>query len=207
MSAGPPTELVLFVCTGNQCRSPLAEAMLRRQLGRAGCELEVRSAGTLGSGTPPPDEMAEVAAERGVDIAGRPSRPLDATELRAAALVVGMGRQHVVDVVEAAPEAWAHTFTFSELLRRAEGTGPRNDGESVGEWTARLGEGRQRADVLAAPSAEDVPDPMGRPMREYRRVADQIDAMTGRLAGLLCGTDPPPAAPPDPKPGRWLRRR
>lgn len=62
---------VLFVCLGNICRSPLAEAALRREAERLGLDLEVDSAGTgewhVGQ---PPDERAQAVARRnGVDIA------------------------------------------------------------------------------------------------------------------------------------------
>lgn len=184
--SGTGPELVVFVCTGNQCRSPVAEALLRRRLEPGGCAVEVRSAGLLGSGAPPPEEMVRAAAALGLDIAGRPSRPLGAAELSAASLVVGMARQHVVDVVTLAPDAWERTFTFSDLLQRADGMGGRGPDETVAAWAGRLSEGRRRQDVLAAPGGDDVADPMGRSERHHRRVADQLDAMTGRLAELIC---------------------
>ena len=188
--SGARPELVLFVCTGNQCRSPLAEALLRRHLEGPGPDappVEVRSAGTLGCGVPPPEATARAAAAIGLDIAGRPSRPLDAEELNSAALVVAMAREHVVEVVTRAPEAWERTFTFSDLLRRAGEAGGRRPDETVVGWAGRLSHGRRRQDVLAAPYSDDVPDPMGRSERHHRRVAEQLDAMTGRLAGLLRG--------------------
>lgn len=65
---------VLFVCLGNICRSPLAEAVFRQLVVEAGLESRFRidSAGTSGyhDGDPPDARTAQVAARRGVDVAG-----------------------------------------------------------------------------------------------------------------------------------------
>jgi protein-tyrosine phosphatase len=62
---------VLFVCLGNICRSPLAEAAFRREGGRLGLAVEVDSAGTgdWHVGAPPDRRAIAVAASNGVDIA------------------------------------------------------------------------------------------------------------------------------------------
>jgi len=80
-AAGPPPELsLLMVCTGNICRSPSAEGVLRAKLQRAGLQRRVRvaSAGTHGYHTsePPDPRAVEHAARRGYDIAGLRARPV-----------------------------------------------------------------------------------------------------------------------------------
>ena len=70
---------VLFVCTGNICRSPTAEAVFRHRARDAGLDhaLSIDSAGTHGNAGDPPDERAsEVAKKRGYDLSGICSRPL-----------------------------------------------------------------------------------------------------------------------------------
>ena len=71
---------ILMVCTGNICRSPTAEGVLRAKLQRAGLQTQVRvdSAGTQGYHTSePPDARAvKAAAQRGYDIAQLRARPL-----------------------------------------------------------------------------------------------------------------------------------
>ena len=61
---------VLFVCLGNICRSPLAEAAFRHEAGQAGLEVEADSAGTGGwhVGNPPDPRAQHIAAVNGVDI-------------------------------------------------------------------------------------------------------------------------------------------
>jgi protein-tyrosine phosphatase len=67
---------VLFVCLGNICRSPLAEAAFRREAGRLGLDAEIDSAGTADwhCGKPPDRRAIDVARRNGVDIAGLRAR-------------------------------------------------------------------------------------------------------------------------------------
>lgn len=67
---------VLFVCLGNICRSPLAEAAFRTEAARAGLDAEVDSAGTGAwhSGEPPDRRAQAVARRHGIDIAGYRAR-------------------------------------------------------------------------------------------------------------------------------------
>lgn len=78
------TASVLFVCLGNICRSPLAEAALRAEAARAGLAVEVDSAGTgdwhVGS---PPDQRAQaVALKHGIDISAYRGRQVTADDFR-----------------------------------------------------------------------------------------------------------------------------
>src|SRR6202007_750601 len=96
----------------------MAEALLRAKL-PAGCGITVASAGTAGDGTPPPDHAARVMADAGLDIAGRPSRPLDQASLAGADVIVTMARDHLLAVATTYPLALERSFTLVDLLRRA----------------------------------------------------------------------------------------
>ena len=177
---------MLFVCTGNQCRSPMAEALLRSKLPVA-CGIEVDSAGTIGDGTPPPDNAVKVMEEAGLDISGRPSRPLNRGALEAADLVVTMSRQHLVDVVTAHPPVLERAFTLADLLDRAATAGPRGSDETVAAWARRLSAGRTTVSILQLPSAADIEDPIGGGIGVFEQTRVLLDRMTSDLAALLTG--------------------
>ncbi len=94
------------MCLGNICRSPAAEAAIRRAAAVAGLDLEVESAGTgdwhLGS---PPHPMSQAAgAEAGLDIAGV-ARKVDPRELSGFDLIVAMDRSNYDDLRAMAPSS------------------------------------------------------------------------------------------------------
>jgi len=90
---------VLFLCTGNICRSPVAEGLLRHKLAEKNSHsITVSSAGTFGlSGAGASDLAVEVAAERGIDISGHRARHLNREMLERADLVIGMESDHLVE--------------------------------------------------------------------------------------------------------------
>ena len=184
----------------------MAEALLRRELGPHS-DIEVASAGTVGDGTPPPPLAVEVMSEIGLDIAGRPSRPLTEQEVDGSGLIIGMERDHLVAAAVLCPPARDRTFTFTDLLRRAAAMDGRTPAESVADWAQRLGAGRSGPSILGLPTSEDVPDPMGRNIGDFERVRRQLDAMTELLAAHLTGQAPPAVTAEDPQPRRWLGRR
>ena len=195
---------ILLVCTGNQCRSPMAEALLRSYL-PADSGVAVASAGTVGNGTPPPPEAVRAMADIGLDIAGRPSRPLTDGELADADLVVVMARDHLVAAATLHPRGLDRMFTLTDLLDRGARAGGRQSFESVRDWAARMSAGRRQQAILTLPSAGDVTDPMGGPPELYERVRDQLARATSELAALLCPSDAG-APPPKPRERRWRRR-
>lgn len=95
MSVREPVLRVLFVCTGNTCRSPLAAAALLAALGPDRERVDVLSAGTAAwEGQPATAESVEVAASAGIDLSGHRSRRISPALVRAADLVVVMERGH-----------------------------------------------------------------------------------------------------------------
>lgn len=91
---------LLFVCTGNTCRSPLAEALARDHLRRRGwAHVEVASAGTHAEeGEPAAKHSVVVGERRGLDLAAHRSRPLTPELVAWADLILVMGAGHLTPV-------------------------------------------------------------------------------------------------------------
>jgi len=87
---------VMFVCTGNTCRSPLAEALLRRKLADRGVEgVSVSSAGTgAWEGAPASEGAYLVGLEHGLDLSDHRARLLSREVAAAATLILTMARHH-----------------------------------------------------------------------------------------------------------------
>lgn len=177
------TDTILLVCTANQCRSPMAEAMLRASLGGQ-ASLAVGSAGFLADGVPCPEDVLVVMGEIGLDLSGHRSRRVSPGIVSGSALIVTMARQHAIDLVVEFPTAWERTFTVTDLLERSSVAGGRVGGETLQTWVARINGGRQRSDLLRLPAGGDIPDPIGRPLREFRQTRDRLSGFTRALAEL-----------------------
>ena len=115
------TASVLFVCLGNICRSPLAEAALRREAERLGLDLVIDSAGTgnwhVGRG-PDPRSVA-VASRNGVDISGQRARQVRPQDFYRFDYIVALDSQNLSDLRALQPPD--ATAELSLLLDHAEG--------------------------------------------------------------------------------------
>ena len=106
---------ILFICTGNVCRSPMAEALFRRAAGGRG-EFRVFSAG-LGAvdGQPPTAHSVAAMRELGIDISGQRSRMLTTDLVRQADYIFGMTHSHVDAITLLYPPAAEKTFLLREF--------------------------------------------------------------------------------------------
>lgn len=183
---------ILVVCTGNICRSPIAEGLLRDALvARFGTNApHVSSAGTLGmhgSGAQPGSVRA--AAERGVDIAGHVARELTGTMVEHATLVVTMAGEHRDAIAGFSLDTAHKTFTLKELVRLLEALPPAVRGSGPDTLTVRVAEAeaKRAAGFTGNPHDLDVADPLGMPIDSYRAIAWELDEWIARLVDGLYG--------------------
>jgi len=108
---------VLVVCTGNICRSPVGERLLRKLLP----EMKIDSAGTYGLTDHPADATAaEVAASHGLSLDGHHGRKLTPTLARNYDLILVMEALHVEEVTKIAPEARGKVMLYGQWLGKKE---------------------------------------------------------------------------------------
>ncbi|MGZ5296494.1 MAG: arsenate reductase/protein-tyrosine-phosphatase family protein [Actinomycetota bacterium] len=179
---------ILVVCTGNICRSPIAEGLLRDALQRRFERApRVSSAGTSGlEGSSAEPRSVQAAAELGIDIGGHVARRLTAAMVDGSDLLLCMASEHR-DSFDAASD---RAFTLKELVRSLEtlpAPAPDAGPQSMSERIAAANLARRRGAVPASRD-DDVADPLGQPLEAYRAIAWEIGTWTERLVNGMFGT-------------------
>lgn len=187
---------VLVVCTGNVCRSPLAAAVLRRDLSRDA--VAVTSAGLGAREGDRVDASTRGEAQRlGLDLDAHRARVLHASDAVAGDLIVVATQRQRAVVVDLVPAALQRTFTLLEL----DATLARLDPHALavaGEPAERLAAVVSAAARARGPAVRgidvDVRDPHGGSPALHRAVADLVAASATRVAarlGTLARLEPP----------------
>lgn len=174
---------VLFVCTANRARSPMAEVIAQDQFDRAGLPLVAVSAGFLEAGWPAESEALRTVRKRGLDLSGHVSRQLDDDLVDASDLILTMTSDHALRMVAEWPMATPRTFLLAEVPSFADAP-ERLAPDGVRAWGTSVAAG-PRPGLLGV--SGDIADPMGRGLRAFRRTADLISAHVEQLVRSLAG--------------------
>ena len=167
---------ILTVCTGNICRSPLAERVLQSQLGAVHPEIEVHSAGTHAmAGAPMQETAASELARLGGAAGDFRARQLAVRMIADADLVLTMTREHRTYVLEEHPRALRRTFTLREFALLLQLVGASDAPRDLADVVAAAAESRSRLAEVPA-SMLDIADPYGRTDDHYRVMADDVSA-------------------------------
>ena len=177
----------LTVCTGNICRSPVAERLLQVALGDA---VAVTSAGVRAMvGDPIHPEMVALLERSGIPSDGFAARQVAPTEVRSADLVLALTRQHRAQLVQQTPAALRRSFTLLEFARiLASPSLPLVPAGAIGVRLRELVPLAARYRSLAGPAeTQDVPDPYGRDRAAYELayglISDAVDAIARAARG------------------------
>jgi protein-tyrosine phosphatase len=185
---------LVFVCTGNRFRSPIAAALFRKETN--GLPVSVRSAGLLDLGPMPAlDEALALADELGIDLRGHAARPLASIDAGSADLVLGFERMHVVSAVMDSKVPLERAFTLPELVGLLEGVGAPESADPVARARGLVAAAHARRpsdpEHIGRP---ELADPFGGPNRLYRKIAEAVREETQRLVDSLF--DPARPLPP-----------
>ena len=142
---------LLFVCSGNTCRSPLAAALAEREFVRLGWRVDVRSAGVSAArGIPASDGSLRVGALNGLDLSAHLSRPVDGELLVWADLILVMSPGHLLGLAEMGVAGKAAVL------------------DSFAKGGGEAGEDAE------------VPDPFGGDDRDYEEVYRTLEELVGK---------------------------
>jgi protein-tyrosine phosphatase len=188
---------VLVVCTGNICRSPMAEHLLREglrsRLGSAAEEFVIASAGTFGLSDRPMEQFAQdtLREHHGIDGSAFRAKALADYMVSGADLVLAATRDHRAAAVTLDPQAARKTFTIREFDRLLSAVDPAElpTGDPVERARAVVAAAASQRGLVRPekPGDDDITDPYRGPLTGYVSCAALLHSALQRPLDLLAG--------------------
>ncbi|MBP1965732.1 low molecular weight protein arginine phosphatase [Paenibacillus aceris] len=186
---------ILFVCTGNTCRSPLAEGLLRIRVHQEGLAAEVRSAGVSAmTGAPISHNSASLLQEAGFDGSIR-SLAIQESEVKWADIILTMTTGHKRTVIQRFPGAVEKTFTLKEyveddhhILQAIEEREKLVTEVQLKQALSQTVTAEERNRIYSLEHAipdYDISDPFGGSLEVYRQTAKEISGSLDKLVKKL----------------------
>ncbi len=170
---------ILFVCSGNTCRSPMAEALLREKVGTGANRFQIISAGTsAGSGAPAAEEAVQALKEKGLDLSQHQSRPITQELLKEAELILTMTRSHKGTLLQMEPGVGDKVFTLKEYVRYLAGD---ELARQVVELDREEGKRREKLEASWGPKGQRLQARREQLRRELDRVQEQLEQLQAEI--------------------------
>jgi protein-tyrosine-phosphatase len=186
---------ILFVCTGNTCRSPMAEGIFRKMASDAGIDVEVRSAGVSAmDGFPISEQSGRILQDQGIQQQFA-SKSVTEELMQWADLILTMTMSHKRHLLSGFPQAIEKTFTLKEYVE---------DDPAVLKTVTEREQLISELQMKRALSQEitehererllqleqlmpdyDISDPFGGSYSDYRQCADEISTNLKRLLAKM----------------------
>ncbi len=175
---------VLFVCTGNICRSAMAASLFTHHAQQQDLEMEAHSSGTDAIPENEATDLAiEVLADRGVDLSCHKAQQLTTKQITESQILIAMTRQHEAAIAKEDQQARLRTFLAGEIPRIGSQIGSLGS-RALEDWLLALNEARG-GHMTSGRLRDEISDPWGKSRDIYEQTAKRLEGYIVHMIRLL----------------------